>query len=114
VLYINDTARRHIRAIDVAPSGTLARQTDRVFADLSGAWRTGACREEIMTGIGGAPQPWREPSVACPAGKRVVPMCPWPIGTQRAGRLYLKVIMSVRLSVGDFGFKGSFFRLELP
>src|ERR1700719_4304325 len=36
VLYINDTARRHIRAFDVAPNGTLARQTDRVFADLSG------------------------------------------------------------------------------
>src|ERR1700719_5395379 len=37
VLYINDSARRHIRAFDVAPNGTLARQTDRVFADLSGA-----------------------------------------------------------------------------
>jgi len=36
VLYINDTARRHIRAFDLAPNGTLARQTDRVFADLSG------------------------------------------------------------------------------
>jgi len=36
VLYVNDTARRHIRAFDVAPNGTLARQTDRVFADLSG------------------------------------------------------------------------------
>src|ERR1700719_2492340 len=36
VLYINDTARRHIRAFDVAPNGTLARQTDRVFADLGG------------------------------------------------------------------------------
>jgi glycerol kinase len=27
---------------------------------------------------------------------------------------YWKVIMSVRLSVGDFGFKGSFLRLPLP
>ena len=36
MLYINDTARRHIRAFEVAPNGTLARQTDRVFADLSG------------------------------------------------------------------------------
>jgi gluconolactonase len=36
VLYINDSARRHIRAFDVAPNGTLARQTDRVFVDLSG------------------------------------------------------------------------------
>jgi gluconolactonase len=36
VLYINDTRRRHIRAFDLMPNGTLARQTDRVFADLSG------------------------------------------------------------------------------
>ena len=36
VLYINDTRRGHIRAFDLAPNGTLARQTDRVFADLSG------------------------------------------------------------------------------
>jgi gluconolactonase len=36
VLYINDTRRRHIRAFDLAPNGTLAKQTDRVFADLSG------------------------------------------------------------------------------
>jgi gluconolactonase len=36
VLYINDSARRHIRAFDVVPNGTLARQTDRVFADLGG------------------------------------------------------------------------------
>ena len=31
-----------------------------------------------------------------------------------AGGLYWKVIMSVRLSVGAFGFKGSFLRLPLP
>jgi gluconolactonase len=37
VLYINDTARRHIRAFDLQPNGTLARQTDRVFVDLGGA-----------------------------------------------------------------------------
>jgi gluconolactonase len=37
VLYINDTRRGHIRAFDVAPNGTLARQTDRVFADLRGS-----------------------------------------------------------------------------
>jgi gluconolactonase len=36
VLYINDSRRRHIRAFDMAPNGTLARQTDRVFADLGG------------------------------------------------------------------------------
>jgi gluconolactonase len=36
VLYVNDSARRHIRAFDVAPNGTLARQTNRVFADLGG------------------------------------------------------------------------------
>jgi len=36
VLYINDTRRGHIRAFDLLPSGTLARHTDRVFADLRG------------------------------------------------------------------------------
>ena len=36
VLYVNDSARRHIRAFNLAPNGTLARQTDRVFADLGG------------------------------------------------------------------------------
>jgi gluconolactonase len=36
VLYINDTRRGHIRAFDLMPNGTLARQTDRVFADLRG------------------------------------------------------------------------------
>src|ERR1700746_3640719 len=29
--------RRHIRAFDMAPNGTLARQTDRVFAELGGS-----------------------------------------------------------------------------
>jgi gluconolactonase len=37
VLYINDSRRRHIRAFDMASNGTLARQTDRVFAELGGA-----------------------------------------------------------------------------
>ena len=37
VLYVNDSRRRHIRAFDLAPNGTLARQTDRVFAELGGA-----------------------------------------------------------------------------
>jgi gluconolactonase len=36
VLYINDSRRRHIRAFDLQPNGTLAKQTDRVFADLRG------------------------------------------------------------------------------
>ena len=36
VLYINDSRRGHIRAFDIAPSGTLAKHTDRVFADLRG------------------------------------------------------------------------------
>ena len=36
VLYINDSRRRHIRAFDVAANGTLAKQTDHVFADLGG------------------------------------------------------------------------------
>jgi sugar lactone lactonase YvrE len=37
VLYINDTRRGHIRAFDMLPNGTLARASDRVFADLRGA-----------------------------------------------------------------------------
>ena len=36
VLYINDSRRGHIRAFDLSPNGTLAKQTDRVFADLRG------------------------------------------------------------------------------
>jgi len=36
VLYVNDSRRGHIRAFDVLPNGTLAKQTDRVFADLRG------------------------------------------------------------------------------
>jgi gluconolactonase len=37
VLYITDFRRGVIRAFDVAPNGTLAKQTDRIFADLTGA-----------------------------------------------------------------------------
>jgi gluconolactonase len=37
ILYINDSRRGHIRAFEMAPNGTLAKQTDRVFADLRGA-----------------------------------------------------------------------------
>jgi gluconolactonase len=36
ILYINDSRRGHIRAFDLMPNGTLAKQTDRVFADLRG------------------------------------------------------------------------------
>jgi gluconolactonase len=37
VLYIADSRRRHIRALDLLPNGTLALQTNRVFVDLNGA-----------------------------------------------------------------------------
>jgi gluconolactonase len=37
VLYITDFRRGVIRAFDVAANGTLAKQTDRIFADLTGA-----------------------------------------------------------------------------
>jgi len=37
VLYINDSRRRHIRAFELLPNGMLAKQTDRVFADLAGS-----------------------------------------------------------------------------
>jgi gluconolactonase len=36
VLYINDSRRGHIRAFDLLPNGTLAKQTDQVFVDLRG------------------------------------------------------------------------------
>src|SRR5215510_13813437 len=36
VLYINDSRRGHIRAFDLLPNGTLAKQTDRVLVDLRG------------------------------------------------------------------------------
>jgi gluconolactonase len=35
-LYINDSRRGHIRAFELLPNGTLAKATDRVFADLRG------------------------------------------------------------------------------
>ena len=36
ILYVNDARRRHVRAYDLLPNGTLAKQTSRVFADLGG------------------------------------------------------------------------------
>jgi gluconolactonase len=36
LLYVNDLRRGHIRVFEVAANGTLAKQTDRVFADLTG------------------------------------------------------------------------------
>jgi gluconolactonase len=36
VLYINDSRRGHIRTFTLLPNGLLAKQTDRVFADLRG------------------------------------------------------------------------------
>ena len=36
ILYVNDARRRHIRAYDVLPNGTLAKQTSRLFADMGG------------------------------------------------------------------------------
>jgi gluconolactonase len=37
IFYINDIRRRHILAFDMLPNGLLAKQTERVFADLGGA-----------------------------------------------------------------------------
>jgi gluconolactonase len=37
ILYINDSWRGHIRAFELNPNGTLAKQTDRVFVDLRGS-----------------------------------------------------------------------------
>src|SRR5262249_47912326 len=37
VLYVNDSRRGHIRAFELMPNGMLAKQSDRVFADLRGS-----------------------------------------------------------------------------
>jgi gluconolactonase len=37
VLYVADSRRGHIRAFDVMPNGMLAKQSDRMFADLRGS-----------------------------------------------------------------------------
>lgn len=37
LLYINDSRRGHIRAFELNPNGTLAKQTDHVFVDLRGS-----------------------------------------------------------------------------
>ena len=37
VLYVNDARRRIIRAYDLLPNGTVAKQTSRLFADMGGA-----------------------------------------------------------------------------
>ena len=36
ILYVADSRRRHVRAYDMLPNGTVARETSRVFADLGG------------------------------------------------------------------------------
>jgi gluconolactonase len=37
VLYVNDARRRIVRAYDLLPNGTAAKQTSRLFADMGGA-----------------------------------------------------------------------------
>jgi len=37
VLYVNDSRRRIVRAYDLLPNGTVAKQTSRLFADMGGA-----------------------------------------------------------------------------
>jgi len=37
LFYVNDSRRRHIRMFEMLPNGMLAKQTDRVFADLGGS-----------------------------------------------------------------------------
>jgi gluconolactonase len=37
ILYVCDSRRRHVKAYDLLPNGTLAKQTARVFADVNGA-----------------------------------------------------------------------------
>jgi gluconolactonase len=37
ILYVADSRRRHVRAYDMLPNGTVAKETSRVFVDLNGA-----------------------------------------------------------------------------
>ena len=37
ILYVADSRRRHVRAYDMLPNGTVAKETSRVFADLNGS-----------------------------------------------------------------------------
>jgi len=37
ILYVADSRRRHVRAYDMLPNGTTAKDTSRVFVDLGGA-----------------------------------------------------------------------------
>src|SRR5439155_12801963 len=37
ILYVADSRRRHIRAYEVLPNGTTAKDSSRVFVDLGGA-----------------------------------------------------------------------------
>jgi gluconolactonase len=36
ILYVADSRRRHVRAYDMLPNGTIAKETSRLFADLVG------------------------------------------------------------------------------
>jgi gluconolactonase len=36
ILYVADSRRRHVRAYDMLPNGTVAKETSRVFVDLNG------------------------------------------------------------------------------
>jgi gluconolactonase len=37
ILYVADTRRRHVRAYDMQPNGTIGKETSRVFVDLNGS-----------------------------------------------------------------------------
>ena len=37
ILYVADSRRRHVRAYNMLPNGTVAKETSRVFVDLNGA-----------------------------------------------------------------------------
>src|SRR6478735_1408371 len=37
ILYVNDARRRIVRAYDLLPNGTVAKQTSRLFSDMGGA-----------------------------------------------------------------------------
>jgi gluconolactonase len=71
VLYVNDSRRRRIFAFDMLPNGLLAKQTERLFADVSGPETGGPDGMKVDTAgnvyCGGAGGIW----IIDPKGKKL-------------------------------------------